>query len=751
MNTAEFSSKDPATLALKYIIYTRKHVFLTGKAGTGKTTFLHNLKHICPKQLLITAPTGIAALNAGGVTLHSQFQLPIGGYLPIMQEGLVIGNHKFETAVSLTRSFKISQKKQSVIKNAELLVIDEVSMLRADTLDAIDRVLRFIRRSKYPFGGIQILFIGDLLQLPPVVKDEEWGILSQYYKSPYFFDAQALYHTPPIAITLQKIYRQSDLRFTELLNRLRYNDLESRDIALLNNQFNPNYQSHIKDPVIQLTTHNYMADNLNQKELARLNTPKWFYSSQIDGEYPESMYPCDTKMELRTGAQVMFIKNDLNEPPQFYNGKLGKITSLTEDRVVVHSEGIEISLGTHTWENIRYQVNKESGVIEEEVVGTFTQFPLRLAWAITIHKSQGLTFDKAVIDVKHVFASGQSYVALSRLKSLNGLILTSKFPEAGLSIPLAIQAFEEKNEKEVDPLTTLEPAILEYLKTFSFETFDFIAVTQAIDECLAFTIHHDAFKGKPEKLAKIPLNTILNEKDTLQIIGDKFKHQMLRIWNQNPINLPFISERINAASEYFLPVLITLGQLFQNQNKSMKGKSTFKGLTEEWHHLELAVARKYRKIIRLELTLKAYTEKAYTNPDDWKQLKKLPWEQSNQTEPQANKSEKTNREKTKKKEKGETYRITHDLFKAGNSITEIAQIRNLNELTISGHLIHLYTKGEIDILEIISENRLSEVSSFLRNYDYTKLTLTELRQMANNAFSFTELKIAIHHELKTVH
>ncbi|MDR1951473.1 MAG: AAA family ATPase, partial [Bacteroidales bacterium] len=401
-------------LANDFVSFTSKNIFLTGRAGTGKTTFLHQLKTHSPKRMIVVAPTGVAAINAGGVTIHSFFQLPLSPFLP---------THPPEDFNKMFRKEKIS-----IIKSLDLLVIDEISMVRADVLDAVDAVLRRFRRSSKPFGGVQLLMIGDLQQLPPVVKDEEWNILKTVYQTPYFFGSQALNKTDYVTIELKQIFRQSDEEFIEILNRVRNNQLDSESLQMLNLRYIPNFQENSDERIIQLTTHRYQAQEINQQKLDAITEQEYSFEALVYDDFPEWSYPVEKDLKLKLGAQVMFAKTVAEHSKQFYNGKIGEIINICENRIVVKCPGddFEITVPRVEWKTIRYEIDDETKAIREHVIGTFVQYPLRLAWAMTIHKSQGLTFDKVAIDARAAFAHGQVYVALSRCKTLEGLVLTSK-------------------------------------------------------------------------------------------------------------------------------------------------------------------------------------------------------------------------------------------------------------------------------------------------------------------------------------
>ena len=421
-------------LAADFVSYTNSNIFLTGRAGTGKTTFLKYIRSNSPKHTVVVAPTGVAAINAGGVTIHSFFNLPFGPFLPgTANTGFSPANADDSRQVndkhSLLNRLRYNREKRNVLRSMELLIIDEVSMVRSDMLDAIDLILRSFRSNyQQPFGGVQVLFIGDMHQLPPVVKEDEWQMLQQYYASPFFFDSLVLKEFPPVFVELEKIYRQNEQQFIDVLNGVRNNQLDEAGRSLLHTRYLPNFQPEKEEGYVTLTTHNYKADSINYGELDKLQTPSYTFQAEIKGDFNEKSYPADAELKLKTGAQVMFIKNDVAKDRRYFNGKLGVIDEIGDDLIVVkaNDDGQKIKVSKETWKNIRYSLNTKSGELEEEELGSFTQYPLRLAWAITIHKSQGLTFQKLIIDAGNSFAAGQVYVALSRCTSLQGLVLHSR-------------------------------------------------------------------------------------------------------------------------------------------------------------------------------------------------------------------------------------------------------------------------------------------------------------------------------------
>lgn len=443
-------------LAYKFVQYTNRNIFLTGKAGTGKTTFLKSLKYKSLKRMVVVAPTGVAAINAGGVTIHSFFQLPFGPVITEKVAGRKINNPNFNQ--------KFNKQKINILKTLDLLVIDEISMVRADILDAIDDVLRRYKNRFRPFGGVQLLMIGDLQQLAPIVKNDEMHILSPYYQSMYFFNSKALQEADMITVELKHIFRQDDTVFIKILNEIRNDTLTKKSYDLLHKRYIPEFKPANKDGYITLTTHNNSANIINEEKLQQISGKLYKFKAKVQGNFSEYAYPTGFELELKAGAQVMFVKNDSSPEKRYFNGKIGKITGFDDNIITVKCEGDneEIDTGREVWENIRYNINKDSKEIEEDFIGSFTQYPLRLAWAITIHKSQGLTFEKAVIDASAAFAHGQTYVALSRCKTLEGLVLSSEISETAIICDREIRDFNTYSEENQPDEKKLKEAIQSY-------------------------------------------------------------------------------------------------------------------------------------------------------------------------------------------------------------------------------------------------------------------------------------------------
>ena len=530
------------------VLYTDAHIFLTGRAGTGKTTFLKNLPLKTYKRMVVVAPTGVAAINAGGQTIHSFFQLPFGPQIPENALG------KAFNAKSLAAQYqKLNKKKINLIRSLDLLIIDEISMVRADVLDAIDAVLRRVRRSQKPFGGLQLLMIGDVHQLAPVAKAEEWEILSPYYDTPYFFGSQVLKKTPYVCVELEHIYRQHDEDFITLLNKVRNNRMDAECVRLLNSRFQPSFVPKDGEGYITLTTHNYQADQINESKLDAIKEKPLTFKAEIHGTFPENTYPTKETLELKVGAQVMFVKNDPSPEKAFYNGKIGRVVGYDEDddTVTVESDGEHIVVPRLTWQNMEYTINAENQDIEEKEIGSFTQIPLRLAWAVTIHKSQGLTFEKVIVDAGQAFAHGQVYVALSRCTSLEGLVLKTRISSNALvndsSVNQFVDALPEKEptQEKVDQLRH------DYELETLLELIDFDGVYKDFGKLMKVLYDNDTlFEGSMIQDLSKRRNRIHEE---LCQVSIKFEGQLQKLHAQAPSceQNPALQERLKKGVAYF--------------------------------------------------------------------------------------------------------------------------------------------------------------------------------------------------------
>lgn len=567
-----------SSLALKYIQNTGVNLFLTGKAGTGKTTFLRQLKEISPKRMLVVAPTGVAAINAGGVTIHSFFQLPFGPYIPSLPADRAA--HAF--------SHKFSRDKINIIKSMDLLVIDEISMVRADLLDAVSDVLRRFRDRSKPFGGVQLLLIGDMQQLAPVAKEEEWNLLKEHYASPYFFESKALSQDSYLCVELTHVYRQSDDAFVSLLNRIRENRPDDETLRLLNERHIPDFRPDDREGYITLTTHNYQAQQINHRKLAELPGQLYTFSAEITDDFPAYSWPTDECLELKLGAQVMFVKNDSSGERLYYNGKIGKITLIDRNKIIVGDEaGREITVNREIWQNVKYTINEETQEITETVAGSFSQYPLKTAWAITIHKSQGLTFEKAIIDAAAAFSHGQVYVALSRCKTLEGMVLTSRISRNALVNDTRLDQYNHSLAGRQANDAHLQTAGQAYFLKLILELFDFEPIQQRL-QYAAYLIASHLYRLYPEWS-----NRYSRSRDDFRMevteVGNRFQQQLRHKIEGNPscAEDESIQERVRKGTEYFLQQMEKYGAaLLKGFDLDMDNKETLKLLTKASNSLK---------------------------------------------------------------------------------------------------------------------------------------------------------------------
>lgn len=561
-------------LAFEFIQFTNKNIFLTGKAGTGKTTFLHHLKKVSPKRMVVVAPTGVAAINAGGVTIHSFFQLPYGPHVPDQAN---IPTSELNPEKPQAYQKKFNREKIRLIQSLDLLVIDEISMVRADMLDAIDMVLKKYKDRTKPFGGVQLLMIGDLHQLSPVVKEDEWNLLKKYYDTVYFFSSKALQQIPSVNIELKHIYRQSDEYFINILNKIRNNQIDAQTLTELNQRYIPNFSPDDKEGYIVLTTHNASAHEINQNKLKKLKSPSEIFGADTEGEFPPYSYPTEQELELKEGAQVMFVKNDSSPLKCYYNGKIGKISRIDEDEIYVKCPDEEdILVKREEWQNVKYFLDEETKEVKENVIGTFTQYPLKLAWAITIHKSQGLTFEKAIIDANASFAHGQVYVALSRCKNFEGMVLSSPITIHSVKTDNTISAFTNQVDQNPPGEKLLNDSKKAFQKTLLHEMFDFKNIKYRYNY-LKKVINENS------NLVDVAIISEINaiEKNTnteIYSVSDKFKSQLERLIFESafPEESNELQERVKKAAQYFSEKIETIlfnfarNLLLETDNKAIK-------------------------------------------------------------------------------------------------------------------------------------------------------------------------------------
>lgn len=555
-------TNEELSLARQFIENTGTSIFLTGKAGTGKTTFLKEIRRLSSKRMIVLAPTGIAAINAGGVTIHSFFQLPLSPYVP---------GTSFHSEQQ--KRYKFSKQKQQIISTLDLLIIDEISMVRSDLLDAIDNVMRRYRIHNLPFGGVQLLMIGDLQQLAPVVKPDDWNMMKEYYSTPYFFSSQALKLTFYITIELKKVYRQQDSYFLEILNKIRNNKIDEKTLKELNSRYIPDFKQPNGEDYIILTTHNTPADHINEEHLKELPHEEFYYNADMEGTFPESSFPAEKKLVLKVGAQVMFIKNDSSGLERYYNGLIAEIKELDNDKICVYTKENNkvFKIDKETWTNSKYTLDAESKEIKEDIEGIFKQYPLRLAWAITIHKSQGLTFNHAIIDASRSFAHGQTYVALSRCKTLEGLVLSAPIKKSAIISDFIIDDFTRSKEDDKPDKNLLKIHEHQYAITLIDELFNLQSIQQAAEQ-LFRTINDHLFKKYPKYVSLYrEMNSSLL---SLINIALKFKIQYSKILSSRiELNNARIQDRIHKGAIYFEEQLLPFIDIIKKTEPDIKNKS----------------------------------------------------------------------------------------------------------------------------------------------------------------------------------
>ena len=808
--TQKLQTNPRLELADQYVRFTNTNVFLTGKAGTGKTTFLKNIKSHSPKRMVIVAPTGVAAINAGGVTIHSFFQLSFGPNIP---------NQDLDNK-PLVRKF--SGEKIKAIKAIDILVIDEISMVRADILDAIDDVLRRYRNRNLPFGGVQLLMIGDLHQLAPVVKDDEWNILRPYYASPFFFESKALALSQFITIELTHIFRQADEDFINLLNKVRDKKLDAESTKLLNSRYDPNFTYPKDEKYITLTSHNKAAMAINTAKLKELEGKPYNFKAEITDDFPESMYPNEFDLELKVGAQVMFVKNDLNTEKRYFNGKLGEIVSVDDELISVKCphETEEITVSRAVWGNIKYVLDN-SKTLQENIIGTFTQFPIKTAWAITIHKSQGLTFDRAIIDAASSFAHGQVYVALSRCKTFEGLVLSTPITSESVKSDNIINSFNQEAEKQDLSEEALMQAKKHTQSEWIRDLFDF----KSIKNSLNFLVQ--SFAKVQDQFATTSFQNLSNINDNyhteIDPVMEKFSRQLESFIFQ--VSLPEenleLQERIKKGSVYLYE---KLEELTYNSLKKIDlacdNKETKGNIYKLW---ELCLKNVFEKLILLKSNQNGFnstqflTTKANANIDFETEKNRLTKTQ-NPTSSTGNKNdlyvslktwrdsvanekdiekymviaqktlENLSKEKPrskgqlaqisglgnvkikqygdeilniinefcevnniegsniqegtkalKKLPKGSTQELSFTMFKEGNSVEKIAEIRNFSPSTIEGHLLVYVKRGLLAVENVMDKDKIRIIREFM--LDNPDLKGAALKLALGEDYSYGEIRM----------
>ena len=711
--------------AWDFVENTGKSVFLTGKAGTGKTTFLREVVESSSKRVVVVAPTGIAAINAGGVTIHSFFQLPLHPFIPGMK---------------IESKFAFSKEKRSIIKTIDILVIDEISMVRSDLLDAVDSVLRRFRDRSKPFGGVQLLMIGDLQQLTPVVTDEESQLLSNYYTSPYFFGSSALKQIDYVTIELKQVYRQQDERFISILNEVRHGRPSQQVIDSLNTRYVPSFRPDPQDGYIRLTTHNNTANSYNEEQLAMIDGPLHKFEAKIRGNFPEYSYPTEVQLELKKGAQVMFVKNDPSSEKRYYNGKIGHVVEVVDDIILVQCPGDDepVAVEMLEWENCKYVINEQTQEMETEVQGDFRQYPLRLAWAITIHKSQGLTFDKAIIDAASSFASGQVYVALSRCRTLEGMVLATPLRQSSIMTDLRVEDYIQQQEHAAaQSMARLEDTKKEYFRQLLGDMFDFSNLAYLQKRMLAVCSEFPSgtFVGLTQRHNDI-LNT-LNEKAVP--VGRKWL-RLIAGMSYEDICSDTFAERIQKGCKYFLDELDSAYGDFLDKMKDLKAenKELLKRYNNIWSDLHLELGTQV-------ILLKAMSEVRFSTETYLRERQKAVYEASGFVPKELktkSSSKKSKADKPEKPKKEDTRLTTLKLYRQGLSVKQIAKERDYNERTIYGHLAHYVAEGTIPVSDFVPAGKCEIISEAISRIG-TLTGLAAIKEACPDNVTYEEIKMVI--------
>ena len=709
-------------LARDFIEKTGCNIFLTGKAGTGKTTFLKELRERSPKRMVVLAPTGIAAINAGGTTIHSFFQLPLSPFVP----GASFGGRE-------QKRYQFGKVKRNIIRTLDLLVIDEISMVRADLLDAVDSVMRRYRVHNLPFGGVQLLLIGDLQQLAPVVKDDEWEMMKSYYDTPFFFSSKALnaagYHT----IELQTVYRQQDGKFLSILNNIRENKADDNTLAELNRRYIPDFTPPKGSNYIRLTTHNYQAQQINDRQLERLGGAASEYRAEVEGTFPESSYPADETLTLKAGAQVMFIKNDPNR--RYYNGMIGEVVDAGHNSITVMSRdtGETIDIEPAEWANSKYAIDSKTKEITETVEGVFRQYPLRLAWAITIHKSQGLTFEHAIIDASHSFAHGQAYVALSRCKSLEGMVLCAPLGREAVINDDTVSSFIQNAEANRPTADTLNDMRRAYVAQILDELFSMAMLRQAVEMLTRTLTEH--FYNKYHTMLTEYTNA-RNMLDELAGVAEKFGKQYRGLLaGGHDAADPLLQERIHKAATYFAGRLETMKTLFA-KTRVETGNKLVRAQFDDRHATlgeELGLKTKMLGYI-------SDPDCTFTTSDYLRRKARILLGDSTDETASKERTRKTKTPKTPKEPKIPTAKISYDMFISGMDIDRIAAGRSLTTGTIFNHLAKYVEQGTLPIEQLMPQEHIDEIRNYARIHPQ-ELSATQIKAAIGDAISYDEIRI----------
>lgn len=753
----KFQQTPKLNLAARFINSTGSHVFLTGKAGTGKTTFLRQIADRTHKSVLIVAPTGIAALNAGGVTIHSQFLLPFGSFIPDREmpgdvwEGIPIFNRS-----TLTRKHPLNSTRKKVLRATELLIIDEVSMLRADILDAIDYRLRRAKGDySRSFGGTQLLMIGDLQQLPPIVNEREWSVLRRFYPSMHFFEATALRREKMVSIELDRIFRQEEDRFIHVLNRLRDNKSTAEDISLLNSHYRERPPKSNREGVgaddsgtdeepIIITTHNRTADGINAERMESLPGHSHYFEAEIDGDFPEKLYPLPSRIELKKGAQIMFIRNDSSEEKAYVNGSLARVLGIEEDEVKVYlrDNGREYILKHEKWENKNYTFNEERNEVDEEIIGTFSQYPVKLAWAVTVHRSQGLTFDKAEIDVGKAFAPGQVYVALSRLRSLEGLVLRTRIDSSCIRSDTEVKSFTAGMSDQESLKEILKEEQRLYIERYLSGIFDYSLLQRQLGNLNKYKGSKMEFEDEEMRLAMGSLEERVSSERKNTVL---FRNQLKGLLHSG--NREFLMQRIRSGRDYykaFMEENLERIIVHSAEVEQLTRTKTYRNALGEIEQQIMSLLGALEGIENLVGCLLAGKDpgnnghKAGTHVSRRNQLWAKARKDASENPKFNNLKSGRKRKKGAKIEKGASARLTWSMLKEGMSVRDIVEKRDLVRSTIEGHIVKGITEGKVDITTVMKKERIEEISGLLTK---SNTSLGEFYKMNQGTFSYGEVRM----------
>ncbi len=713
--------------AWEFVENTGRSIFLTGKAGTGKTTFLRTVVERSRKRSIVVAPTGVAAINAGGVTIHSFFQLPFSPFVP---------------DATIKNKFDFSADKRRIIASLDLLIIDEISMVRSDLLDAIDSVLRRYRNRLLPFGGVQLLMIGDLQQLTPVVTAEDEAVLRPYYDTPYFFGSKALAQTDYVTIQLERVYRQQDNTFISILNHIRTGQVDDHDLALLNARCQPQFTPRPDEDYVRLTTHNRFADQYNESELRRIDTPAYTFAADIDGSFPEYSYPTNETLTLKVGTQVMFVKNDPSPAHQYYNGRIGHVTYVDPKKIMVLCPGDmqAIDVEPLTWENTRYTLNPETREIETDVQGTFKQYPLRLAWAITIHKSQGLTFDHAVIDATYSFAPGQVYVALSRCRTLEGMVLSSPIERHSILKDGRVDEYiacQEQNAREsIQRLPQLKE---EYYRFLLLELFDFTELLRQ-QEYMVRTFVEFLSRAYPS-LEQLQRQTLEQFKKQVTDVAAKWT-ALIRQTPAETLHDEAFLQRVGRSAEYFAHTLDTL--LAKPLQLTSQVETGNKQVAQR---LTVIVPEQYqtwkaKSLLLSKISQERFSVSYYLKQKQLSLLDAMDADKSKKTRKGGYKKKKVAEPTPPKPPKVKSEEVTMTLFRQGMRLDEIAAERGMAVSTIFGHLLKYVQSGDLAIDQLVSSDRKEAIRRVIQKVG-TGEGLKAIKSLCPPDVTYDEIRLVL--------